>query len=51
VSRVVYVSRDPATLGRDVSRLNVNYRVTAVRAFDAFPQTAQVLTVVVLEAV
>lgn len=51
VSRVVYVSGDPATLARDVSRLSVNYRVTGVRAFDAFPQTAQVLTVVVLEAV
>ena len=50
VSRVVYVSRDPATLARDVSRLSVNYQVTAVRAFDAFPQTAQVLTVAALEA-
>ncbi|HYT84069.1 MAG TPA: methyltransferase domain-containing protein, partial [Gemmatimonadales bacterium] len=50
VPRVVYVSCDPATLARDLHRLNVNYEVTAVRAFDLFPQTADVETVVLLEA-
>ncbi len=50
VERLVYLSHDPATLARDLSRLSVNYRVAAVRAFDAFPQTAQVETAVVLEA-
>ncbi len=50
VARVVYVSCDPATLARDLHRLDVNYEVTAVRAFDLFPQTAHVETVVVLEA-
>ena len=49
VSRVVYTSCDPATLARDVYRLGVNYKVSAVRAFDLFPQTAHVETVVVLE--
>jgi tRNA/tmRNA/rRNA uracil-C5-methylase (TrmA/RlmC/RlmD family) len=29
--------------------LSANYRVAAVRAFDLFPQTAQVATVAVLE--
>ncbi|MGH7531091.1 MAG: class I SAM-dependent RNA methyltransferase [Gemmatimonadales bacterium] len=50
VPRVVYLSCDPATLARDLQRLSVNYEVAAVRAFDLFPQTAHVETVVVLEA-
>jgi len=46
--RVVYVSCDAATLARDVSRMP-GYRLTDVRAFDLFPQTAHVETVVVLD--
>ena len=50
VAKLVYISGDPATLARDLHRLNVNYIVKAVRAFDLFPQTAHVETVAVLEA-
>ncbi|HEV8511389.1 MAG TPA: hypothetical protein VGQ48_13140 [Gemmatimonadales bacterium] len=50
VSKLVYISCDPATLARDLQRLNVNYVVSNVRAFDLFPQTAHVETVAVLEA-
>src|SRR5438105_8784212 len=50
VAKLVYISCDPATLARDLQRLNVNYVVKNVRAFDLFPQTAHVETVVVLEA-
>jgi 23S rRNA (uracil1939-C5)-methyltransferase len=50
VPKLVYVSCDPATLARDLQRLNVNYQIAAVRAFDLFPQTAHVETVAVLEA-
>lgn len=50
VSKLVYISCDPATLARDLQRLNVNYQLKAVRAFDLFPQTAHVETVAVLEA-
>ena len=50
VPKLVYVSCDPATLARDLQRLNVNYQLTGVRAFDLFPQTAHVETVAVLEA-
>ncbi|MBI1966391.1 MAG: class I SAM-dependent RNA methyltransferase [Gemmatimonadetes bacterium] len=50
VPRVAYLSCDPATLARDLHRLSVNYHLTAVRAFDLFPQTAHVETVAVLEA-
>jgi tRNA/tmRNA/rRNA uracil-C5-methylase (TrmA/RlmC/RlmD family) len=51
VAQLVYVSRDPATLARDLHRINVNYELRALRVFDAGPQTAQVETVVHLERV
>jgi 23S rRNA (uracil1939-C5)-methyltransferase len=44
VKAIVYVSCDPATLARDLSRLP-NYRIASIRAFDMFPQTAHVETV------
>lgn len=43
-SAVVYVSCDPATLARDLSRMP-RYRIASLRAFDMFPQTAHVETV------
>lgn len=47
--RLVYVSCDPATLGRDLRGLGEGWRLTDLRAFDLFPQTAHVETVAVLE--
>jgi len=43
----VYVSCDVATLARD-SRvlLDAGYRITSARAFDLFPNTAHVETVI-----
>jgi len=48
--RVVYISCDAATLARDLSRLP-GFRLADAVAFDLFPQTAHVETVVVLERV
>lgn len=44
VRGVIYVSCNPATLARDLSRLPT-YRIESLHAFDMFPQTAHVETV------
>jgi 23S rRNA (uracil1939-C5)-methyltransferase len=46
--RIVYISCDPATLARDLTRLP-GYQVGRLQAFDLFPQTAHVETVTMLE--
>lgn len=47
--RIVYVSCDPATLARDVGRLGPAWEIVAIHPFDAFPQTAHVETILLLE--
>ncbi|MGD2135663.1 MAG: hypothetical protein PVF27_05860, partial [Gemmatimonadales bacterium] len=47
-ARLVYVSCDPATLARDLTRLE-RFSLTAVRAYDLFPQTSHVETLALLE--
>ena len=55
--RMAYISCDPATLARDLSRLlprvpaSPPLRLAALRAFDLFPQTSHVESVAILEAV
>ena len=47
--RIVYVSCDPATLGRDVALLKEKgYRLSSVTAADLFPRCAHVETVITL---
>jgi 23S rRNA (uracil1939-C5)-methyltransferase len=47
--RIVYVSCDPATLGRDVKRFAAyGYSVRRAVAVDLFPRTAHVETVVLM---
>lgn len=41
---IIYISCNPATLARDLSRLP-SYRIESLNAFDMFPQTAHVETV------
>jgi 23S rRNA (uracil1939-C5)-methyltransferase len=48
--RVTYVSCDPATLARDLKKLIAGgYAIESLRAFDLFPQTHHVETVVRLQ--
>ncbi|WP_394827038.1 class I SAM-dependent RNA methyltransferase [Pendulispora albinea] len=46
---VLYVSCDLATLGRDLAILAPVYRPRAIEAFELFPQTSHLETVVLLE--
>jgi 23S rRNA (uracil1939-C5)-methyltransferase len=49
ISHVVYVSCDPATLARDVKRfVESGYTINHIEAFDLFPNTPHVETLVVL---
>jgi 23S rRNA (uracil1939-C5)-methyltransferase len=47
--RIVYVSCNPATQARDLSLLEVKYKVIMVQPVDMFPQTHHVENVVLLE--
>jgi 23S rRNA (uracil1939-C5)-methyltransferase len=47
--RLIYVSCNPATLARDLSRLSESLEVKRVQPFDMFPQTAEIETVAVLD--
>lgn len=48
VPLLAYISCDPATLARDLERLAGAYEIERVLAFDMFPQTAHVETLVTL---
>jgi 23S rRNA (uracil1939-C5)-methyltransferase len=48
-SQISYVSCDPATLARDLKKLSAGgYKLSSIKAFDMFPQTHHVETVVIL---
>ncbi len=51
VSRILYVSCDPATLMRDLKTLSQAYSVESVKWFNMFPRTARFETLVVLEKI
>lgn len=51
VDNIIYISCNPATLSRDVGILRSGYTVTYAQAYDMFPQTPHVETVVLMSRV
>lgn len=47
--RIIYLSCNPATQARDVSKLLEKYEIIGVRAFNFFPRTPHIENLVVLE--
>jgi 23S rRNA (uracil1939-C5)-methyltransferase len=50
-TRIVYVSCDPATLARDLTRLPAAFRLTRLQVVDLFPLTAHVETIATLDRI
>jgi tRNA/tmRNA/rRNA uracil-C5-methylase (TrmA/RlmC/RlmD family) len=48
-NRVIYVSCNPSTFARDLSRLRPKFRLVEVQPFDMFPQTAEIELAALLE--
>lgn len=48
INKIIYISCNPATLGKDLSVLTNKYNIELVRGYDMFPNTAHVETIVLL---
>ena len=48
IDKIIYISCNPATLGKDLAVLQKKYQIDLVRAYDMFPQTPHVETVALL---
>lgn len=49
ISKIIYVSCNPATLARDLEKLKEYYTIKSVTPYNMFPQTKHVETLVVLK--
>lgn len=49
IDKIIYISCNPATLGRDLEILNDKFEVVRVIPYDLFPQTKHIETLVVLK--
>ena len=48
IKKIVYISCNPATLGKNLAQLNQRYKVEIIQPLDMFPQSAHVETVVLM---
>ena len=49
IERLVYISCNPATLGKDLYQLQEKYRIQEIKGYDMFPNTPLVETLVCLD--
>ena len=49
ISKIIYISCNPATLARDLENLKEYYQITRVVPYDMFPQTKHVETLVCMQ--
>ena len=42
IKEVIYISCNPATLGKDLQMLKEKYEITSIRGYDMFPNTSHV---------
>lgn len=47
-AKIIYISCNPATLGRDLKTLTEKYQITSLQPYDMFPQTSHVESLVCL---
>ena len=49
IKRLVYISCNPATLGKDLNQLQKKYMINSVKGYDMFPNTPLVETIICLD--
>lgn len=49
--KLIYISCDKISLAKNINQLKCNYLIKQIKAFDMFPQTKNVETVVILERI
>ena len=49
IDQIIYISCNPSTLGKDLDLLKQKYKISHIQAYDMFPNTPHVETVVLLQ--
>ena len=49
--RIIYISCNPATLAKNIAVLKWKYQILTIQAFDLFPQTPHVESVVLMSRI
>jgi len=49
IDKIIYISCNPSTLGKNINVLKRNYKIESMRALDMFPHTSQIESITVLK--